>query len=246
MRVCYCGADKHGLGYSENIVSRLSERERAMFVRIWVLVYLGCSMVSASWAQELQRGIAFTTREVVRRFDGKGQEVARDTVTFAVKGDGSTARHEKRVSLRTSEVYEFVDIDDAVSHASVRFDLATKSKTVLPGSTRRPKVALNTCEGATGNPETLFGYKVYRIRESWGDTGIKVERLVAPALGCTDLWLEVVGTNPDGSFATKNVHEVVGVIMGEPLQDLFQMRQEFVERTRSEVLAEYARLRAKK
>ena len=91
-----------------------------MFVKIWVLVCLGC-MVSASWAQELPRGIAFTIREVVRRFDGKGQEVARDTVTFAVKGDGSTAKHEKRVLLSTSEVYEYVVIEDAVSNTTVVF-----------------------------------------------------------------------------------------------------------------------------
>src|SRR5262245_41712199 len=114
-----------------------------MFVRIGVLVSFCCSMVSSSWAQELPKGIAFTTREVVRRFDGKGQEVARDTVTFAVKGDGSTARHQKGVLLSTSEVYEYVVIEDAVSHTSSLFDLDTKSKTILPGSPRSPKVALD-------------------------------------------------------------------------------------------------------
>jgi hypothetical protein len=126
---------------------------RVMLAKIWVLLRLGCTVSASYWAQELPKGLAFTTREVVRRFDGKGQEVVRETVTFAAKGDGSTAKHEKRVLLATSEVYEYVFVEDAVSHTSVvRFcfevenDLARIVAETEGGSRR-----VRRCDGKSRN-----------------------------------------------------------------------------------------------
>jgi len=100
-------------------------------------------------------------------------------------------------------------------------------------------------DDCTANPSAphsnLLGYDVVEVKRDWQQPQrISATKWEAPALGCFALRQEINITMADGSM-WKNFHEPLIVIEGEPAASLLELPSGYVERTPSQVGAEFAR-----
>ena len=102
----------------------------------------------------------------------------------------------------------------------------------------------NCLASPSASRSKLLGYDVVAIKKDFppqsGGQRISTTRWEAPALGCFALRQDTTITMPDGSV-WKNFHEPLIVIEGEPPTSLLEAPSGYVERSPSEMAAEFAR-----
>lgn len=152
-----------------------------------------------------------------------------------------------RPSLRRSRV-----VIDVATGQRVSLDEDTASKTTYPLNTSRSKMPFidrgpgGNCADipATAERSELLGFEVRKIVRDFPSTGkrkVRVEAWLAPALNCDPLKIRNLGAVNNGPFFVLEEIVVSSVELGEPDRSLFDVPVHYVERSPSEVQAEYAR-----
>ena len=188
---------------------------------------------------------AFVARAVVRRFGtigDKGPSVP-DLTMFARKGDGSWAEM-TTTDNPSGEVLELRTFWDVSSDREVTLEPTTKSVMTyfLTPQEMHTKVEDSlTCPPAVKSPtaqhQRILGYDAVNATEE--DPGSRHNQYfvawVAPELGCYALRRSE--TRSDGPH---NEFEATSITEGEPPAWMFQVPADYVERSPSELSAEWA------
>ena len=154
---------------------------------------------------------------------------------------------EVRPSLRKTRV-----IIDVAQGQRISLDEDTTSKTTYRLNTNRAKRPYidrgpgGNCADipATTETDTMLGFEVRKIVKdfpSTDDRKVRVEAWLAPALNCDPLKVRNLGARNNGPFFVIEEIVVSSVELGEPDRSLFDVPVHYVERSPSEVQAEYAR-----
>ncbi|HEX5412972.1 MAG TPA: hypothetical protein VFZ27_14065 [Terriglobia bacterium] len=164
---------------------------------------------------------------------------------YAVRSDGSTAEVIRRVDPNNNPV-EIRVVVDMASARRVSIDPMTQSVTTYPLSQASLSfmngLAIG-CQSATSEHSTLIGYDVVKVQDSkeWPDgTADYSESWQAPALGCLRMD-ESSSPQAAANRTVWNTREVTFVAEGEPSAALFAIPSDYVERSPSEVFAEFQR-----
>lgn len=207
-------------------------------------------------AQEFLQPPAYvphTATVVTRFYDNAGTVNATIVSLRARRGDGSLAKVRELVRNEVSGVKLIVD---TVAGQRVAVDPLTQSRTTYHLTPKaiyeHEDFRLGACQNAGEEVQEIGGLEARKFRQeiSHGNprTGsgwtTVVERWLAPALNCEPVRVDSRMVSPDGTVGGRTVDEVISVTMGEPNANLFAV-PEYPEKSPSEVMAEYDRIRGR-
>ena len=208
-------------------------------------------------AQEFLRApvyVPHTATVVTRFYDNAGAVNATIVSLRARRSDGSLAKVRELVRDEVSGVKLIVD---TAASQRVAVDPVTESKTtyhLTPKAIHEHEdFRQGACQNAGEEVQEIAGLEARRFRQeiSHGNPSggprwtTVVERWLAPALNCEPLRVDSRMVSPDGTVRGRTVDEVISVTMGEPRESLFAV-PEYLEKSPSQVMAEYDRIRGRK
>jgi hypothetical protein len=147
-------------------------------------------------------------------------------------------------------------IVDTVAGQRVAVDPLTRSKTtyhLTPKAIfRHEDFRQGACEKSGEEVQRIAGLEARKFRQEISHGNPRrgshwktvVERWLAPALNCEPLKVDSSMVSPDGTVRGRTVDEVISVTMGEPKESLFAV-PEYPEKSPSQVMAEYDRIRGR-
>ena len=201
----------------------------------------------------------FTAVKLIRVHDPAGILQEQDTVTIAVRSNGSYARKSIKIlpnKPKGSKELVMREIRDTSSQQQISLETSTNSKQTFPINAQRlqsmtrptdPACAANlpsdTSVDRSPQPASILGYPLVKLTSisSRGMGQITVERWVAPALNCEDLKDVTTAVIASKSLKAVTTVETLSIAPGEPDLTLFEVPADAVERSPSEMLLEYAK-----
>ena len=205
--------------------------------RVAVLCCLGFVLAFALRAQQTRQFKPFTALVSESRFGSNGQKTYEETFTYAVRGDGSSARVVRR-EVHKGVAFEMRELVDIAKKTRTVVDEASESKTSYALSDGYVSRVSPTCEVPSGAVvSTVLGYQTYRLIEDtrFPPNLIKsAERWVAPELNCFALRQRVCKVHVEGAVAPCNTREATSIVAGEPDTALFEVPSKYVERSPSQ------------
>lgn len=217
-----------------------------------ILVGLATALVAAvSFFSALPKAVkseelsqkAFTVAIVENQFDLQGREVYSEYVLGAVRSDGSEVRVSRR-KLPDGQWFQPKWVLDLSLRKRVSVEPATGSILTYPLSDkavaeyRAPRASCGKISLA--EPSQLLGQRVVHMREDAAPDSY-VDRWLAPALNCFPLRETFTFTSGPPTATRRIVRQALFLIPGEPARSLFQIPASYVERSPSEMAAEFAR-----
>lgn len=211
-------------------------------------ILIGFAAFGLVWA--LQSDVAgptpFTATIKETRYGADGQEVYAEFHLFAKRRDGSNVLVMRRQDPAEAWI-EVKRITDVGARRTIVVDPATESITTYPLS----ETVVNEYSAAThncgGNPNEarsgVTGHQIIPLRREFALSGSKMavnEQWVAPALGCFPIRNSLT-VKVDGKVVGTVVRDTLFLAEAEPASSYFNVPSGYVERTPSEVLAEFAR-----
>jgi hypothetical protein len=165
---------------------------------------------------------------------------------YAMRTDGSWAELHRRQDPE-GHWKEIKIICDFAQKRRVTVEGLTDSLTTYPvsqGSIASMKGTMSSCAGGAPSAQgNILGYGVVKVVKDFTVSAQQVshlERWLAPALGCYELSSTSTLGPPLGP-AARTVAQVIAVAEGEPPSSWFSLPANFVERSPSQIFAEYAR-----
>ena len=187
-----------------------------------------------------RRAFTATMHEV--RFGAGGVPGYEETYLLSVRSDGSTAKVVRRRS-RDAQWYEMRVVLDVLGRRRVSIDPITRSTTTYFLSESDINLMSQPDKSCISGVETddVLGYKVRRVTsEDYLQEGAShaLDALQAPDLDCFALRERSVN-GPRGSRSPYTEVSATAILVGEPDPVAFEVPRNYVERTPSQVAAEY-------
>lgn len=192
--------------------------------------------------------VAFTERKTILRYDGVTENHRTESVTYAMRNDGSRVEVTESVDGKARNLRIVVDLIagkrvtvDPITRSTITYKLSPEEEADLRSEVTP---ACGTASGAV--KDWVTGYTVLTKADNWtaGDRDIQDQFLVAPNLNCAPLARTTI-VRQKGVIIGRNIERADQVSVGEPDPALFQIPSDFKERTPSEYFAERARLSGK-
>jgi hypothetical protein len=174
----------------------------------------------------------FTATILESRYRADGTKRYEETITYAVRGDGSSVRAVRREVVKGA-AFEIKEIINAARKARIIVDQATESTTSykLSGQELVPP----SCPiPANAETDTVLGYRVFKVtqkRTAPPDLSGTRETWIAPDLDCFAMKAVSTRIHAAGTAAPRNTRLVTDVRPGEPAPALFNVPAEYAERS---------------
>lgn len=190
----------------------------------------------------------FTATLIEDRYTPQGNKYYSEYSIHGVRSDGSYVDARRAQDPDGQWVMRRLVVD-LQAKARVTLDPTTQSRLTYPlpdGHVAEMRTPPASCTTAANPQESsLLGYKVIRAPLDFPPTPgdplpPQVDRSVAPALNCFAL-RETVNFRSEGVAGAHNEREVLFVTEGEPAAALFEIPSSYVERSPSEMFAEFAK-----
>jgi hypothetical protein len=193
-----------------------------------------------------QSAAAFTATMREALYDQAGNVGRTQMFMVATRSDGSTVRQRTWRKPGNRGITEQRTIRDLTSREEIVVDGLTESITTIPLS--KGLVAHYKRQGCADNDtasgEVILGYETVKVTKESGDGNgmVRIERSLAPALGCFALRTAYSHAEPgSASYRVVNVREAIDVRTGEPDPAWFTKPSGYVERSPSARRAEFYR-----
>ena len=185
----------------------------------------------------------FKAVEVEKRYDASGVERYQEQKIYAMRSDGSSIWFASRMGP-DGKAYTIGDIYDLSAKRVITVDGFTQSTTteaLTPSELAFQQRVDPSCQSASEG-STLLGQNVFKVSQVLGpaDSWLLKEEWAAPAFDCYVLsgsYFEYLNGQP----GPKTTRETKFLIPGEPPASLFSIPAAYVERSPSEVAAEFER-----
>jgi len=220
----------------------------------WTLVVIALGVfsywVSRAVTVRAERGewVPFTAAMVERSYSGSSTKPSNiENYVYARRRDGSWVRDTKRQIMPDGGWGDMRVVEDYSSGSRTTVDPGTESLVTYPYSAKsvaRLSAAPAACSAdPNAQHATLLGYDTVIVRRNLAGPPGEVTKATywrAPTLNCFAL-KEVVTLECETCPPARNTREALLVSEGDPSPTLFEIPAGYVERTPSQVFAEFAR-----
>ncbi len=223
-------------------------RQAILVAALTLIVAAGTSLIT--WrlhAQTQTAAFVALRRETIYKIPSNEPYIVQNS-EFSRKTDGSEVAIRTNV-LPSGEVTAHKIIVDAATRTRSVVDTATESVTTYASSEYvsgvLQQLSACTADASAQRSDNILGYETLKtLKESslpHNGHKIKVEKWVAPTLGCFALRQKTYLVDSHGMEALSNYVEVLSVKEGDPPISNFAIPTTFTERSPSAVMTEFAR-----
>ncbi|MBM3789103.1 MAG: hypothetical protein FJW35_02005 [Acidobacteria bacterium] len=208
------------------------------FVVAVAVIGLIAGMVSIASRAQTYEPVTVILHESL--FDHAGTLKAKNTYIMAVRSDGSVV--DEHIRDRAGVLHRNRTIHDRAAGKKTALDEVTQSKTTYHRLRLKSfeETYLSHGPSVTDEGEMILGERVVRVTQQ--DKQSLLNMWLAPDLNYCQLGVELVLYGEDGSIRARTVREAVRILRGEPNPLLFEIPEDYVERSPSEVYAEMERI----
>jgi len=214
---------------------------------VLLAIFIVISTVSFEFVRRVRSQVethrAFAAIEIEKRFDATGIERYQEQRIYAVRSDGSSVWLANRLGPdgQAGTVGEIVDLANQRVISMDGFTGSTTTEQLTPSELGFRQRVNRTCQ-AGSQRSTILGQNVVKISQTPVPTNPSTERTewAAPDFDCYVLSGTYVQYK-NGQPGPKTTRQTTFLIPGEPAASLFEVPASYVERSPSQVAAEFAR-----
>jgi hypothetical protein len=215
---------------------------KSKYAGLFLVAVVVCVVGIRMRAQQSTKYIPFTATVVRARFNGQNQKTSEETITKAIRSDGSTAVSVMRL-FPDGKQYQQLMIVDIQGKRRTVIDSATESITTYTLSSKTIDMLIKQyvdCRTLAAETQLIEGYSAKHEVVRGAASSATQDRWVAPDLDCFPL-KETSTRDANDPRSPHNETHTIAVVIGEPASSLFSIPGSYTERSPKQVLAEFAK-----